>query len=151
MYYLTPTNYIYIYRDRGFADPFEPSFGGYEVFVYFICLCLWKMCFRSFLAPITLSEKPRRPLQAWAFSLRMRPEQAGTVLQASFHSILRTGMNVLRASFGCKPTACLQRIFMDHRLGHVPKHYALLGLFAYCSDGFHGNGRGLCWLVDMLF
>ena len=52
-----------------------------------------------------------------------------------------------RASFGCKPTACLQRIFMDHRLGHVPNHYALLGLFAYCSDEFHGNGRGLCWLV----
>ena len=56
-----------------------------------------------------------------------------------------------RASFGCKPTACWQRIFMDHRLGHVPNHYALLGLFAYCSDEFHGNGRGLCWLVDMLF
>ena len=56
-----------------------------------------------------------------------------------------------RASFGCKPTAFLQRIFMDHRLGHVPNHYALLGLFAYCSDEFHGNGRGLCWLVDMLF
>ena len=91
----------YIYR--GFTDPFEPSFGGYGVFVYFICLCLWKMCFRSFLAPITLSEKPRRPLQAWVFSLRMRPEQAGTVLQARFHSILRTGMNVLRSDANPPP------------------------------------------------
>ena len=138
---------IYIYR--GFTDPFEPSFGGYGVFVYFICLCLWKMCFRSFLAPITLSEKPRPAIAGLGFFIENAARASRDCPPSAFP--LDPEDRDERASFGCKPTACLQRIFMDHRLGHVPNHYALLGLFAYCSDEFHGNGRGLCWLVDMLF
>ena len=101
------------------------------------------MRFRFFFPPPP--PKTKAAIAGLVFSLRMAPEQAGTVLQDLMYSILRTGMNGLRSD--------AHSLFALHFHGSSfrsrPIPLALLGLFTYCSDEFHGNGRGLC-RVDML-